>query len=346
VIAVTSSTTDGLIDWDAYVPREETQALADAARDHFATLFTTDDIRRVLEGDPRPDVWSTLVEHGYVLVGVPEELDGLGTLVDLVALLEEAGRALLPAPLLTHAMAAQTLLAIGALDGASANSSLAFGIAQEGGWHVFDGTQADAVISVNRSGDGAMVRVASLTGAPREVLAGVDPSRPFVRLTAGDVIVEHVSARHPDILLAGARTCVAADLVGVAARALDAGVGHALEREQFGRAIGSFQSVKHQLADAYVLLERARSLVLGSAVALSADRTGTDGARLSMLAKAAAGEAAARTTALLTQLLGAMGLTFESDGPLAVRRAQHTIPLLGTSGELFAQVGADTAKGR
>ena len=343
----TSTPTEGLIDWDAYVPRDETQAIVEAARDHFASLFTTDGLRRVQDGEDRPRLWEELAEHGYPLVGIPEDLDGLGGLVDLVALLEEAGRALVPAPLVSHAAAAQTLHRAQLLDIRLAAERLALARSRERDLLIFDGADAGVAVSTEARGDGCIVSIHALGDAPREVVPGVDRSRPWVTVpTAAIESTRHEIDLPQDDVLAAARTCVAADLVGVASRALDGGIAHALGREQFGRPIGSFQAVKHQLADAYVLLERARSLVLGSAVALGAHTRTGEASRLSRLAKAAAGDAAARCTALHTQLLGAMGLTFESDGPLAVRRARHTIPFLGNPAELYAAVAAEATGGR
>jgi len=338
---MTSSPISGLVDWDAYVPREETQAIATAAREHFSSLFSLDDLRGMLDGRPKPDLWDRLVEHGYTAVGIPESLEGLGTLVDLTALLQEAGRALLPAPLLTHAMAAQTLEAAGMLDESTVASSLAFAFRRGDALLVFDGAAADFAVTVESRDDGCAMTLFPLGDAPREAVAGPDPSRAFVRIALADLGAEtqgRTLGAPADALLAGARTCVAADLTGVAARALDAGIAHSLTREQFGRPIGSFQAVKHQLADAYVEVELTRSLVLGAAVALTGEPHSDEGLRLSLMAKASAGEAAARCTALLTQLLGAIGLTYESDSPLGVRRARQTIPLLGHPGELYARV--------
>ncbi|GAA5201946.1 hypothetical protein GCM10025773_23660 [Microbacterium jejuense] len=334
--------TDATIDWDAYVPREETQAIVEAAREHFASLFSPDDLRRILDGGGRPDLWGPLVDHGYTLIGLPEELDGLGTILDLTALLEEAGRALLPAPLLTHAMAAQILLTAGLLEDTTSSSRLAFARIHGEVLQVFDGEDAEIGVAVDAAGAASTIHVFALTASDRDIVPAVDPSRPFARL-ALDTVSSQESTGAPalDVVLAAPRTCAAADLVGVAARALDGAITHALGREQFGRPIASFQAVKHQLADAYVLLERARSLTLGSAVALGVSRDSDEASRLSRLAKAAAADAAARSVALQTQLLGAMGLTFESDGPLAVRRARHTIPLLGDAGQLYAAVAAE-----
>lgn len=343
----TSTATGGIIDWDAYVPSDETAAIVEAARGHFASLFTTDDLRRVQDGEDRPQVWEQLTDHGYTLIGIPDDLDGLGGVVELVALLEEAGRALLPAPLLSHAAAAQTLHRAQLLDVGLAAAPLALARSRERDLAIFDGSDAEVAVSVESSGDACIVYVHKLGHAPRDIIPGIDRSRPWVAVPLATIesTAHEVDATADDVL-AAARTCVAADLVGVATRALDGGVSHALGREQFGRPIASFQAIKHQLADAYVEVERARSLVLGSAVALGADTRSGEASRLSRLAKAAAGDAAARCTALQTQLLGAIGLTFESDGPLAVRRARHTIPLLGHPAELYAAVAAEATGGR
>lgn len=344
----TSAQNDGTIDWGAYVPTDETQAIADAARDHFTSLFTSDDLRRVYDGQERSPLWAQLADHGYTLIGIPDELDGLGGFVDLVALLEEAGRALLPSPLLSHAAAAQTLRRVELLDRDLAASSLALARTRGRELLIFDGSDADVAVSVEETSSGTcVVHMHALGDAPRAVLAGVDPSRPWVAASLNAIeSTTHEFDAAADDVLAAARTCVAADLVGIAARALDGSIAHTRGREQFGRPIASFQAVKHQLADAYVLVERARSLVLGSAVAVAVGSDTDEVSRLSRLAKAAAGDAAARCTALQTQLLGAMGLTFESDSPFAVRRAQHTIPLLGSPAELYATVAGESLGGR
>lgn len=327
----------GVIDWAAYVPTEDTTAMAEAARKHLGTLFSTDDLRGLIDGAAPPDIWGRLVEFGYPLIGLPESLGGVGRLVDLVAALEEAGRALLPAPLLTTVAALQTLLVVEALE-EPGDMPLAIG------WwsgprtlDVLDGRQAAAVVTVSPAGEDALVEVHD--PGPRTPLPPIDASRPVIRFEPREEPSRAVLvSAEADRVWSAARTCLAADLTGVAARALSAAVTHALTREQFGRPIGSFQAVKHRLADAFVQVERARSLTLGASVEVAAAPLGDQALRLSRLAKAAAAEVALSTSALHIQLLGAMGLTFEADASLAVRRATQTAPVLGSPGSLYAQV--------
>ncbi|WP_396655703.1 acyl-CoA dehydrogenase family protein [Microbacterium sp.] len=331
--------TDTRPDWDAFTPTEDARELASSARAHFAAIVSADQLHDVVAGETVPWLWSAIVEHGYTAVGLPPEADGLGTIVDLVAVLEESGRALVPAPLTTSAAAMQTLVAVGL----PPTPSEATAIAQDvgGSLFAFDGTAASVFVTVDERPDGSLVRaVAVAPAALRREQAPIDPSRAGAFADVWEVAGERMLAATPDQVLAAARTCVAADLVGTAARALDAAVAHARTREQFGRPIGAFQAIKHRLADVYVAVERARSLSAGAAVAVAADPFSPVARELSMLAKAAASDAACFASASHTQVLGAMGLTWEADSPLTVRRARHTAPFLGTSSSLYAAVAA------
>lgn len=349
--------TEARPDWTAFTPTDETRELASTAREHFAALAPESLLHAVAAGEGGEGPWPALVESGYTLVGVPEEHDGIGTIVDLVALLEEAGRALLPVPLTTTAAALQTLLVAGLppqgvaeQPAAVAQSVRARGGGRgdrdgdadtpEEGLFAFDGAQARTLVAVDAV-DGGSVRVRRLTADAAGLVpesSPIDASRRGAWIRGAQMADERVLPRSPDHVLSAARTCVGADLVGTAARALDASIAHASGREQFGRAIGSFQAVKHRLADLHVAIERARSLVVGAAVEVDADALSDAARELSMLAKAAATEAAERAASVHTQLLGAMGLTFEGDSQLEVRRARHTSRHLGGSGELYAAV--------
>lgn len=337
---------DAEIDWDAYVVSAETRELVRTVREHFASLVDTDDIRRVIDGASPRDLWPDLRDHGYPLIGMPEECDGVGSVLDLVVVLEAAGRALLPAPLLATSAALQTMRAAGLLASVSAGSPVTVATSNGAGYlFAFDAAMCEALVVVDAHGDGGSV-VRHLRTAPDAArrLPGVDPSRANLCIPeAGTTVIAsaELAADH-NAVLAAARTCVAADLVGIAAGALDASIGHVLTREQFGRTLATFQAVKHMLADTYVAVERGWSLTLGAAVEAGRDPLGPEARRLAMLAKAAASEAAQRSTAVQTQLLGAMGLSFESDSPLAVRRVHHTAPFLGTPSELYARVAADS----
>jgi hypothetical protein len=334
---LTSSATD-TIDWASYAHSEETHALIETAREHFASLAGTDDLRAAFDGAPRPQLWGEIAGGEYPLVGLPEQLDGIGTRADLAALLEAAGATLLPAALTTHAAAAQTLLSAGMPDAILLDRPMAIATLVRDRAMAFDGEGAAAAVLVSADGARTRVRVLELDDAV-EAAPGVDPSRPGV---AADIAADRV--RHDvsvdaasDEVLAAARMCIAADLVGTAQRALDGALAHALSRRQFDRVIASFQAVKHLLADAHVTVERARSLVIGAAVALDANPRAPDAATLAMLAKAAAAGAATEAAALHVQLLGAMGLTFEADSAWEVRRARHTAPVLGGASTLYAE---------
>lgn len=330
----------GRASWSSLVPSEEFREFAATAREQLAALFPPDAIRAIHRDGPDSTHWDELVAQGYTAFGLPEELGGFGTATELAALLEEAGRALVPLPLMTTAAAAQTLLAAGLAhdDLTGTPTSLAITPATPASGEtmpVFDGSLVAEVVTV--APDGEVARFA-VDGARRIEDRPIDPSRATAVLTLGDRLGA-VPAGRADDVLAGARVCVAADLVGVGALSLQASIDHALVREQFGRLIGSFQAIKHLLADTHVALERARSLVAGAAAAIADGAP--DARRLSLLAKAGAAEAALRATNVRTQVLGAMGLTFESDNHLAVRRAQQTAPFLGSASELSARAATE-----
>lgn len=327
--------TEARPDWDAFIPAEETRELASTAREQFAALAPDTVLHGVAGGETAEGLWSTLADSGYTAIGLPEKHDGIGTLVDLVTLLEEAGRALLPAPLATGAAAAQTLVVAGMIPDATLPSALAERLT-DGRVFAFDGAQAKTLITVAPlEGRTRVTRIAadvvSLEPTP------LDRSRTGA-VISGEVVEEKVIGASTDHVLACARICIAADLVGTAARALVGSIDHASSREQFGRVIGSFQSIKHRLADLHVEIERARSLVLGAAVAASEDPLSDETRDLSMLAKAAASEAAEHSAHIHTQLLGAMGLTFEGGSQLEMRRAAHTARHLGSTADLYARV--------
>jgi alkylation response protein AidB-like acyl-CoA dehydrogenase len=168
----------------------------------------------------------------------------------------------------------------------------------------------------------------------------VDPARPVAQLTV-DADAEAVFPIDAQAALALPLTAAAAELVGLAARVLDIAVAHAGTREQFDRVIGSFQGIKHRLSDCYVAIERARSLTYAAAMLVAdphADRDETW--RAAALAKAAAGEAATETARAGVQVHGALGMTWEHDLHLYLRRAWQSQALLGDSALLYRAAAA------
>ncbi|GLZ31759.1 acyl-CoA dehydrogenase [Lentzea sp. NBRC 105346] len=142
--------------------------------------------------------------------------------------------------------------------------------------------------------EGTTLREA-LPGTP---LSSVDPSRRLFELVGGDVIATGI----PDVFDLGVLAC-AAQLLGLGRAMLELACSHARVRTQFGKPIGSFQAVKHQLADVLIGLELARPLVFGAAVTLAT--------RDVSAAKVAAGDAAQRAARAALQVHGAIGYTAE-----------------------------------
>jgi alkylation response protein AidB-like acyl-CoA dehydrogenase len=138
----------------------------------------------------------------------------------------------------------------------------------------------------------------------------------------------------------------AAMLLGVADRALDVARGYALERRQFGVPIGSFQAVKHILADMYVRTAQARSATYAAAAVID-DPTGGDPARTVAGAKLLAGEAAVANAGAAVQVLGGMGFTWDMPPHYLLKRAWLLDQAFGTADDhalaLGSGLGGDTA---
>lgn len=309
-----------------------------AVRDVLAKECPPALVRTCLD-DPdawRP-LWHKVVDLGWTGLALLDDDAGIGV-VELVAVLEELGGAAAPIPLLSSAgLAAGVLRACGP-EGRRWQEELADGaigaLAVDTSPGALDASRADLFVVV--AGDSvSVVRPGARVGlAP---LDAVDPSRPMARLTvAADVAPETILRVPQPAALTIPLTAAAAELVGLASRVLDIAVMHANTREQFGRAIGSFQGVKHRLADCYVGIERARSLTYGAAMLITdPDADGRDAWRAAALAKAAATDAAADTARAGVQVHGALGMTWEHDLHLYLRRAWQLAPLLGDSAALY-----------
>ncbi|TDC55262.1 acyl-CoA dehydrogenase [Actinomadura sp. KC345] len=338
--------------WRDLVLTDERRELADTVRRHLAGELPLEAVRGCFEGGSQPGgAWTEVSGADYTSIGLPESAGGLGTLADTAALLEAAGQVLVPAPLLSTVMSLQTLSHAGRALPLDPARPAALGVAGSAGGPgrpsagrlvVLDGALAERLtVVVPREQGVSVAQFDTASLAPAEVHRHVDPSRPVAVFDTWEApaLARADDPRPLDTVLAPARTAVAADLTGTAAGALDRAVRHALDREQFGRKIGAFQAVKHRLADVYVAVERARSLTRAAAVAL-AGASAPSGTELSLLAKAAASEAAVDASRALVQVLGAMGMTFESDAHLFFRRAQQTAPFLGSAAVCYRRAVA------
>ena len=320
-----------------------------AVRDVLAKECPPALVRACLD-DPqawRP-LWQRGVDLGWTGLAALDDEAGFGV-VELVAVLEEVGAAAAPIPLLSSAgLAAGALRACGP-EGQRWQDELAEGavgaLAVDAIPGVLDASRADVFVviagqelSVVRPGAG--VELASLDA--------VDPARPMSLLTLGaDAAVEAVLPVSMPAALAVPLTATAAELVGLSTRMLDVALAHAGTREQFDRAIGSFQGVKHRLADCYVAIEKARSLTY-AAVMLCADLDAdpVERWRAAALAKASATDAALETARAGVQVHGALGMTWEHDMHLYLRRAWQMAPLLGDSASLYRDAAASLVGAR
>jgi alkylation response protein AidB-like acyl-CoA dehydrogenase len=234
---------------------------------------------------PQEDRWSDIAALGWLDVA---EAD-LG-FVEEALLLEELGYACYPGPFLAHVMA---LPSLGADDRAAA-------AAGETRWSVEVRGLTPWLGSVDRVVD----MEGNAQDARGEELVSVDPSRPLGRLERTDGTPLPGGRDIPR-----ARVAMAAEALGLAQRALELGVQHVKTREQFGKPIGVYQAVSHQLADTYADVELARSLVYWAAWCVAQDDEQAPIAAAA--AKAFAAEAAVAACERSIQVHGGTGFTWE-----------------------------------
>jgi alkylation response protein AidB-like acyl-CoA dehydrogenase len=251
----------------------------------------------------RSGLWPRLGEMGVLGVLAPEAQGGFGgDLLDLVLLLEETGRAALPEPIVEHAAIALPLLDDERITPA-ATGRLTVTVVPPSGLVPY-GAGADLVLI-----DGEFLEPSSLSLQPRE---SVDGSR---RLFATSTPPTSIDGAGFDRAALG----IAAQLIGVADRMLTMTVEYAKERHQFGVPIGSFQAVKHHLANVALALEFARPLVYRAAWSIS---HGDDDRSVHVaMAKARASEAALLAGRVALQVHGGIGYTTEYDLHLFMKRA-------------------------
>jgi alkylation response protein AidB-like acyl-CoA dehydrogenase len=270
-----------------------------------------------------------LVGSGFATITVPESAGGGGgTLLDLAVVAEQAGRVLAAPSLATYARAA-VLLAGDERLAALADGSMAAAVV-DGAEPALDAVDADAFLAL-RGGDLVLGPGKATHKEP------LDPTRGLGEVELGDVeTVMTDAAERWQHGLRVARVVLAAEALGTAARALELGVQYAKERHTFGRAIGSYQAVKHGLVDVYVAVEQLRSLVWWAAWA--ADQAPGEFPIAAAAAKGAAAETLELATETLIQVHGGIGFTWEHDSHLFWRRAKVDRLLLGDEVDAFDEV--------
>jgi alkylation response protein AidB-like acyl-CoA dehydrogenase len=282
---------------------EEQQELKDEARRWLATRYPAEEWN---ESD-----WAELAELGWLGVSVPEEAGGAGlTFLEEAVIFEELGRALYPGPYFATVALALPGVPEGEVEqvaaGARRWSAAVNGI-------VVDADKVDAVLGA----DGV------------EPLESIDPTRSVGRTSGGETTASDPSRW---------QAALAVEAVGIAQKALELGIEHVSTRQQFGRPIGSFQAVSHQLSDTYRDVELARSLAYWAAWAVAVGDEQAPVAAAS--AKAFCSEAAVAACERSIQVHGGTGFTWEHVLHRYYKRALWIEQFGATPTQLRAQVAS------
>jgi alkylation response protein AidB-like acyl-CoA dehydrogenase len=369
-----------------YELNEEQHALADTVRALLTKRSDSAAVRSAMDAPRGYDegLWDTLCQEiGVAGLAIPEEFGGLGaSLVEMHVVLEELGRTLTPSPLLgSSVVAAQALLAsedreacerlLPDIASGATIATLAWAPA-EGQWsperpacvadetstlegeahYVLDGDIAHVLLVAASTGSGVGLFEVDVDGpgVHREAVPAMDPTRRLATVRLSGARGRRVGHADGVAVLRHVRdiACVAlsAEQVGAAARSLELTVEHTKQRKQFGRPIGSFQALKHRMADAFVLVEAARSISYAAVFAAARDDPGL--AQEAAVARIYCSEALRQVTSEMIQLHGGIAITWEHDAQLYFKRAHGSSHLFGAPEEhleRFAHLAGITDSG-
>jgi alkylation response protein AidB-like acyl-CoA dehydrogenase len=275
-------------------------------------------VREAMASDRGYDetLWKLLCEQvGAAALVVPEEFGGAtGELADAAVVLEELAKGLVPTPLLGTTLAELALLAddepdAEALEGLAEGTKI--GAVVFDADYVVNGDVADVVVAADGT---TLTRWTRFTSHKADAM---DLTRRLARLEPQDTTDIGADPGLADT----AAILVAAEQIGAATKCLDLTVDYTKDRVQFGRPIGSFQALKHRMADLFVAVQSAKAVV-DDAIA---DPSPTSAA----LARVAASEAFSKVAAEAVQMHGGIAITWEHDIQLYFKRAHASAQLLG-----------------
>ena len=345
----------------------ETEADVRASvRDLLADRCAASAVARIYDGDRSvvEPLWKAVsTELGLAAILIPEHLGGAGgTARDAAIVLEELGRAVAPVPFLTSSVLATVTLLAAPPDDAAQQllTELATGETVAALAIPFSTAHAGQVRAVSADATGRLVgRIASVAGALEAdtlLVPVAGPSGTAIHwIRAQDVNLSPVpsldmSRQLADVSLHGVASTPIADAsqghdvldqaltigsallaseqVGVATWCFDTTVGYLKQRRQFGRLVGSFQALKHRLADQFVAIETARSAASYAAAVVAAGDPDTPVA--AAVAQTWCGESAVRAAEVAIQLHGGVGMTWEYPAHLYLKRAKADQSALGS----------------
>jgi acyl-CoA dehydrogenase len=359
---------------------DEQRALQDAVRSYLRDRFGPTQVRAVYEdpeGDGVPaDLWKAIGEQGWLAVLVPEEHDGIGLgLLDASVLAREFGAMTTPGPWLSTILAGEAIRLAGSADQqkswlprlAAGEVKAAVALLQPGSSPTPDNAPATAdggklsgQLQLVEYGDIADLLVVAAVTDEGAGLFLVEPGAwsttrcealdRTTRLSTLDLSgtgerLENSSSEIVQELLDRAAVLVANDLVGIARKALTETVEYDKTRVQFGKPVGSFQAIKHDLADLHVAVTMAEHAATYAAFAVDTDRD--DKALAVSIAKSKAADTARKATSDMIQYHGGIGYTWEHDAHFYFKRAKRLEYAYGDAAqhrERIARLLLDTAE--
>jgi alkylation response protein AidB-like acyl-CoA dehydrogenase len=266
-------------------------------------------------------LWKRLANQGVCALVAPEDAGGMGgTPVDLVVAFEQLGRFAVPGPWVESAAYLPVLLGSAAPEVVESLAEGAVGsvLVEE---HAPCALDADVATHLYVVSAGPRVSAGTVGPAHRSV----DPARRLFEVTAGDVldVADGDVARAFDLAV----LACSAQLLGLGEHLLATTVDYVKQRKQFGREIGSYQALKHALADIRIALDFVRPLVHGAAVTFETEHRSQDVSA----AKVAASDGAYLAARTALQLHGAIGYTEEHDLSLWLLKVRALVAAWGTT---------------
>jgi alkylation response protein AidB-like acyl-CoA dehydrogenase len=329
-------------------PTDDQVALQSQLRRLLADRVSPEARRAVSElpGAVDRHLWRELAGMGIFTLALPESEGGVGLgLAEATLVFEELGRAAVPGPLIGTFLAAGLGAAEGRLAAAAAGGEAVVGVVPRpagvsGPAFVEHAGALDALLVVGAEG-------VALVEPPPSARPADRPLDPLTPVGVVDALPTGRPLGGPEVagdLRATAALLTAALQVGLADAAVAMATGYALQRTQFGRLIGSFQALKHLLADAQVQVEVARAAVQAAGVEADDARAGHgDAARAHRAldsARIVASAAADQATRACVQVHGGMGFTWEHDAHLYLKRALVLDAGIGSPDEAVESLAA------
>ena len=309
---------------------DEQQAIKETAREMLAKRSPLAKVREAAESRTYDDgLWKEICELGWPGIAIAEENGGQGlAMVELAILAEELGYACAATPFLSNASAGIFIERAGSdehrehwLGGIASGEERGAAAFEPRSNDLVPDAEGAAVLVLNDGDRAVIVEAGDAQIEPAEL---IDATRSYAKVSAsgGDALAGDVEAAADRSVVA-----LAAELTGIAQRALEIAVEYAKERQQFERPIGAYQAVSHRCAGMMYDAEEARSLTYYAAWAADAEPESLPLA--ASMAKARASDAAWRVTNDAIQVLGGIGFTWEHDIHFFLKRAKVGAELLG-----------------